>query len=151
MRRFTLILATGFGSGFSPVAPGTAGTVVGIFGYLLFKDLSPLLYSVTIISFGFLAVWAATGAEREFGEKDCQKIVIDEIAGFLVTMAFVPFSWQAVVVGFMLFRLFDIRKPFPCRWVEKHLPSGWGIVGDDLVAGVYANLVLQALRALTLH
>lgn len=124
---------------------------MGVLFYFLLAGLSPLLYSITVIAFVCLAVWVATGAERELGEKDCQKIVIDEIAGYLVTMAFIPFTGWAVAAGFVLFRLFDIWKPFPCRWIEKNLPRGWGVVGDDVMAGIYANLVLQVVLVLTHH
>lgn len=146
MRRFILFLATGFGSSRLPKIPGTAGTVVGVLLYLLLKDLSPVSYGLTLLAFLFFASWVATEAEFHLGKKDPPSVVIDEIAGFLATMAFVPFSWPAVASGFLLFRLFDIWKPFPCRWVERRAPNGWGVVGDDLVAGIYANLVLQMLR-----
>ena len=145
MRRFLLLLATGFGSGYSPVGPGTAGTVVGVVLYLLLKDLSPFVYGITVVTFIFCASWVSTEAAIDLGTKDPQRVVIDEIAGYLVTMAFVPFSWKAVLIGFVLFRIFDITKPFPARWIERHAPAGWGIVGDDVMAGVYANIGLQIL------
>lgn len=145
MRRFILLLATGLGAGRIPHLPGTAGTAVGVIFYLLLRALSPLIYNVTLVAFIFLAAWVATVAATLLGEHDPQKVVIDEVAGFLVTMAFVPFSWWTVVAGFILFRLFDIWKPFPCRWIERKVPAGWGIVGDDLMAGVYANLCLVIL------
>ncbi len=148
MKKLLLIFATGLGSGYLSKAPGTAGTFVGALFYLLIKDLSPLTYGVTLLTFVFLAVWVATEAEKLLGGHDPQKVVIDEVAGFLVTMAFVPFSWWAVLAGFILFRLFDTWKPFPCRWIERKAPAGWGIVGDDLMAGVYANIALQLLLAL---
>ena len=148
MRSLILFLATGLGSGRVPRVPGTAGTVVGLLFYLLLRPLPPLFYGMTVVTFIFLAAWIATEAEREWGEKDCQKIVIDEIAGFLVTMAFVRFSWGALAAGFVLFRFFDMVKPFPCRWIEQKAPAGWGVVGDDLMAGVYANIALQVITSL---
>ncbi len=145
MKRFILLLATGFGAGSFPKAPGTAGTVVGLLFYLLLKDLTITAYAVTIFTFLFFAAWVATEAEGYFGKKDPQSVVIDEVAGFLVTMAFVPFSWVNALIGFLLFRLFDIWKPFPCRSIERRAPAGWGVVGDDLMAGIYANGVLQLI------
>ncbi len=145
MRRLILLLATGLGSGYLPRAPGTAGTAVGALFYLLIKDLPPLTYGVTLLGFVFLAAWVATLASADLQQQDPKVVVIDEVAGFLVTMAFIPFSWWAVIAGFILFRLFDIWKPFPCRWIERKFPAGWGIVGDDLMAGIYANIALQLL------
>lgn len=151
MKSFILFIATGFGSGYIPKIPGTVGTLVGLLLFLLLKDLSPVSYGVTLIGFIFLSVWVATVAESCFQEKDSRKIVIDEVLGFLVSMAFVPFSWPNLLAAFILFRLFDISKPFPCRLIERRLPSGWGIVGDDVVAGIYANLVLQIYGLLTFN
>lgn len=151
MKSFILFIATGFGSGYIPKIPGTVGTLVGLLLFLLLKDLSPVSYGVTLIGFIFLSVWVATVAEFCFQEKDSRKIVIDEVLGFLVSMAFVPFSWPNLLAAFILFRLFDISKPFPCRLIERRLPSGWGIVGDDVVAGIYANLVLQIYGLLTFN
>lgn len=145
MRRLILLLATGLGSGYFPKAPGTAGSCVGILFYLLIHTLSPTAYAVTVVTFLFVAAWLATEAEKVFGTRDPQVVVIDEIAGVLVAMAFLPFSGPTVVTAFLLFRLLDIWKPFPCRWIERRAPAGWGIVGDDLVAGVYANLLLRLL------
>lgn len=150
MRKILLTLATGFGAGYFPKVPGTAGTAVGVILYFLLKDLPHVTYGVTLAGFVFLSVWVASIAESHFKEKDSRKIVIDEIAGYLVTMALVQFSWGAVAVGFVLFRLLDIWKPFPGRWIEKRWPAGWGIVGDDVMVGVYANLVLQVVTRLHL-
>jgi len=145
-RLFLLLFATGFGSGYFSLAPGTAGTVVGISFCWCFSKFSPLLYLITLISFIFLAAWIADGAERILQQKDARSIVIDEIAGFLITMLWIPFSAFYVGTGFLLFRLFDIVKPFPARWIDKNLSGGWGIVLDDVAAGIYANLILQGIR-----
>ena len=133
--------ATGAGTGYIPVAPGTFGAAVGV---LLWWALSPLphhIYVPTVIAFIFFSVWVSSGAQRLFGGKDPQKITIDEVAGMLVTVAFHQFTWITAIAGFVLFRIFDIAKPFPIRRVEK-LSGGWGIVLDDILAGVYANLSL---------
>jgi phosphatidylglycerophosphatase A len=144
-RTFFLLLATGFGSGYSSLAPGTAGTIVGIFFFWCFSKFSPILYLITLISFVFFAAWIADGTERILKQKDARSIVIDEIAGFLVTMLWVPFSAFYVGIGFLLFRLLDIVKPFPARWIDQNLSGGWGIVLDDVAAGIYANLILQGI------
>lgn len=145
-RTFFLLLATGFGSGYSPFAPGTAGTVVGIGFFWCFSKFSPLLYLATVIAFIFLAAWIADGAEKILQQKDARPIVIDEIAGMLVTMLWIPFSVINAGIGFFLFRLFDIVKPFPAGWFDRKISGGWGIVLDDVMAGIYANLILQGIR-----
>lgn len=94
------------------------------------------------------AVWIAGRAEAALGRKDAPTIVIDEVAGMLVTLAGVPFSPGAVVAGFVLFRAFDVLKPWPARLIERRLPGGWGVVLDDVAAGVYGNLTLQLGRVL---
>jgi phosphatidylglycerophosphatase A len=135
-------LATGFYVGKVPAAPGTAGTVIGVLFYILINGLSPILYIITAVTFIFMAAWAATKMQEFTGEQDPPEIVIDEMAGFLVTMAFHKFDISLILAGFVLFRVFDIVKPFPIRWVERHFLSGWGVVLDDVAAGIYANAAL---------
>ena len=145
MKHFILILATGFGVGCSPVAPGTLGTLIAIpVHYFLSNILSPI-YEITLVGFFFLAVWISENAERFFGKKDDPKIVIDEIIGFLITMLWVPKTLLFVIIGFLLFRFFDILKPFPIRRLEKGFKGGFGVVLDDVVAGVYANIILRLI------
>lgn len=137
------VLATGFGSGLSPVAPGTAGTLVAVpLGYVLTVSAGAALQAAAIVAATGVAVWAAGVAAPRFGLKDPGQIVVDEIAGYLVAVAFLPAGWPTLVAGFFLFRLFDILKPPPCRRLEA-LPGGLGIVADDVMAGVYANLALR--------
>ena len=143
--RFVKILATGFGSGLAPLAPGTAGTLVGIPLYWVFSVLPWPLWLITVLAFTFLAWHVSDEAERLFGRKDAPCIVIDEIAGILWTLFLVEPTALHIALGFVLFRLFDITKPFPARLFQDRLPGGLGVVADDLAAGVYANLVLQAL------
>ena len=150
MNRFFLILATGFGVGYSPVAPGTLGTLVAIpIYYFLSENPSPL-YEITLIGFFFLSVWISENAEVFFRKKDDSRIVIDEMMGFLITMLWVPKTTLFIILGFILFRFFDILKPFPIRHLEKRLKGGFGVVLDDVMAGVYANVMLQIISYFTL-
>jgi phosphatidylglycerophosphatase A len=139
------ILATGFGSGFFPKAPGTAGTVVAIPVYLLLSSLAWPLYFVTAAAFTFLAVYVSQEAEKLYNEKDWQGIVIDEIAGFLWTMFLVAPTFLHIALGFIVFRFFDIVKIFPADYFQRKLPGGYGVVGDDVAAGIYGNIVVQIL------
>jgi len=145
---FIKIAATGLGSGLSPFAPGTVGTILGIPIYLLFSLFSPPLYLFSVLAFIFFSVYVSQEAEIIFEEKDSSKIVIDEIAGYLVAMMFVPPSLFTVILGFALFRFFDILKPFPIGVIEKRLPGGCGVVGDDVMAGIYGAVVLHIVLRL---
>jgi len=143
MRRFVILFATWGGTGFSPVASGTVGTLAAIPFYLALAPLSLPLYVMTLVPFFFFSSWVAGMAEDFFGEKDSGKIVIDEVAGYLVTMTGVPLSWQSVAAGFFLFRFFDIVKVEPARWCDRNLKNGYGVVLDDVVAGIYSCFVLH--------
>jgi phosphatidylglycerophosphatase A len=143
--RLIKVLATGFGSGFAPWAPGTAGTLVGIPLYLLFSVLPWPIWLITVLAFTCLAWQVSDEAEKLFGRKDAQCIVIDEIAGLQWTLFGVLPTATHVALGFVLFRLFDIAKPFPIRLFQERLPGGCGVVADDLAAGVYGNVILQLL------
>jgi phosphatidylglycerophosphatase A len=143
MKYFVLLFATGFGVGYSPIAPGTLGTLVAILVYYFLSEIPSPLYEITLIGFFFLSVWVSENAERLLGKKDDQKIVIDEIIGFLITLLWVPKTIRFIIIGFFLFRFFDILKPFPIRRLEKRFKGGFGVVLDDVAAGVYANVVLQ--------
>ncbi len=150
MKYFILILATGFGVGYSPVAPGTLGTLIAIPIYYFLSNISSPIYEITLIGFFFLSVWISENAEILFGKKDDQRIVIDEIIGFLITMIWVPQTAILIVIGFFLFRFFDILKPFPIRRLERKLRGGYGVVLDDVMAGVYSNIVLQVILVIKL-
>jgi phosphatidylglycerophosphatase A len=145
MNYFILILATGFGVGYSPIAPGTLGTLIAIPVYTFLSTIPSPIYEITLIGFFFLSVWISENAEIFFGKKDDQRIVIDEMMGFLITMLWVPKTVRFIIIGFFLFRLFDILKPFPIRRLEKRLKGGYGVVLDDVIAGVYANIVLHLI------
>jgi phosphatidylglycerophosphatase A len=142
---FILFFATGFGVGYSPVAPGTVGTLVAIPVYYFLSNISSPIYEITLAGFFFLSVWISENAEIAFGKKDDRRIVIDEIVGFLITMLWIPKTIRLIIIGFFLFRVFDIIKPFPIRRLERGLKGGWGVVVDDVTAGVYANIILQII------
>ena len=158
LRRLILFLATGALSGYVPVAPGTAGTLVGLAVYLAgLGALSAPLYLVTLAAAIALAVWVSEEAIALLGKKDPPQVTIDEVVGLLTTMALVPtrgafhvgpISISATaLLGFLLFRFFDILKPFPIRNIER-APGGLGVVLDDVMAGVYANLCLRVVLPL---
>ena len=141
-------IATCFGVGYFPVAPGTAGSAVAValVAALGLIPLSPawhwVLLGTALLSILVVGVWAATEAERFFGRTDPGHVVIDEVAGQIVTLLACPNgSWKWLLAGFFLFRFFDIVKPFPARRAE-HLPGGWGIMTDDVIAGAYGFLTL---------
>ncbi len=132
-----------------PVVPGTAGTVVGVLLYLVMKGLSPawyLLWCAVIIAGG---TWAAGRAEILLEKKDPPSVVIDEVAGFLLSMFMVPPQWGFVIAGFFLFRIFDIIKPYPLNRLQD-LHGGAGVMLDDIGAGIYTNIALQLAAYLKL-
>jgi len=146
-------IATAAGAGYSPFAPGTAGSVVGvaIVVCLAYLNLGPVWASVAVgVGSALLfavGVWAATEAEVFFGRVDPSQVVIDEVVGQMLTLLLLPHAtWRWLLAGFLLFRGFDILKPFPARRAER-IPRGWGIMVDDVVAGLYAlvSLVLMQL------
>lgn len=142
-------IATGFGSGYTPVAPGTAGAALGCLllgGYQYFIGHTATItfqisFLILITLTTVIGAIATYQLEPEWGE-DPSKVVIDEIIGVWIALLFVPLSWQNILIGFVLFRLFDIYKPLGIRKLEA-IPKGWGVMLDDVLAGIYANLVLQ--------
>jgi phosphatidylglycerophosphatase A len=146
MNRFILLLATGFGVGNSPVAPGTMGTFLSIPIYLFLSQIPSPLYELTLLTFFFLSSWISEQAQKYWGKKDDQRIVIDEMMGFLITMLWVPRTTLFIIMGFFLFRFFDIFKPFPIRRLEAKCSGGFGVVLDDVIAGVYANISLHLIH-----
>lgn len=138
-------IAFGFGSGTLPKMPGTWGTVVAIPIYLLMSHL-PLWGYLALTAFLILISFVICGiTARDIGVHDHPGIVLDEIVGYLLTMTLVPAGWFWVIAGFVLFRLFDIWKPFPIRLLDSKVGGGFGIVVDDLLAGVYAWIILQLM------
>ncbi len=138
-----LLAVTGFGAGLVPHAPGTAGTLVAIPIYLVIAPLSPAMYAGVVISLFALGVAMCRQAERQLAVHDHPAVVWDEIVGYLVTMFLAPVHWGWMVIGFGLFRLFDIWKPFPISALERRVRGGLGTMADDALAGLYACLVLQ--------
>ncbi|MBN1254066.1 MAG: phosphatidylglycerophosphatase A [Deltaproteobacteria bacterium] len=143
MKKLVILLATWGGVGFFPFAPGTAGTVAAIPLFLPLSLLPLYGYIPCVLAIGLAACWAAGRAEQIFGEQDNRRIVIDEVVGLLVTMAAVPLTWPSLLVGLCLFRAFDILKPPPIRLIERRVKGGWGVVLDDVVAGIYAQISLR--------
>ena len=134
--------ATAGGVGYLPLAPGTAGSAVGVALWVGLGSLGPAAAGAGTLGLIALAVWVSGRAEGLLDTRDDARIVIDEVAGVVVALLWLPLRWEVAVIGFGLFRLFDIAKPPPCRWVER-LPGGLGVVSDDLVAGLYANFLGQ--------
>jgi len=145
--RLAVFLATAGYTGYFPIAPGTVGSAVGLLVYaLVWWTGSPIIELATIAALFVAGTWAGTIAERYFGGIDPGPIVLDEVVGMLITLAFVPVSWAGALAGFVLFRVFDVIKPFPARRFEK-LHGGLGVMADDAMAAVYANVLLRLLIA----
>lgn len=145
--RLALFLATGLGSGYSPLAPGTAGSLVAVIIYLVLSlaAVHTLVYIAICVGVTVVGCVVAERAGRHFGVVDAQQIVIDEIAGFLISMTATELSFRSLVVGFTLFRLFDIFKPWPASYFDSTARGGFGVVMDDVAAGVYTLVCLQVL------
>lgn len=142
LRGVSAFVATGFYSGLFPFASGTVGSAVALPFYFGLRAGGDGIYALGLAAFVIGGIYAADVTERRLRQVDPSCVVVDEMAGMLLTLLLLPFSWGRLVTGFLLFRLFDILKPFPARRLER-LPGGWGIMLDDLVAALYANLVLR--------
>lgn len=138
-------LALGFGSGLVPRAPGTAGTLAAIPLYLLLQPLALHLYLPLVAVLFLVGIPLCAHTAERLGVHDHPGIVWDEIVGYLVTMTFAPPGWLWIVIGFVLFRLFDILKPWPIKWLDRKVGGGFGIMVDDLLAGIAAAAVLHLL------
>jgi phosphatidylglycerophosphatase A len=143
MKRLAIALATFFYVGYCPIAPGTAGSAAALPLYALLRWVGwPWLDVATIVGLFAVGVWAGSVAEAYYGRVDPGHVVLDEVIGMLITLLFLPVTWVGAIIGFLLFRVFDIVKPFPARQCER-LHGGLGIMADDVVAGLYANLALR--------
>lgn len=142
MTRLALALASALGAGYAPVAPGTVGSVVGL---VLWRVLpaSALAQGFAIIVLFAVGSWSGTVVERHLRKADPSQVVIDEVMGMLITLFLNPVGWRGLIGAFLLFRIADILKPYPARRLER-LHGGVGIMADDAMAGVYANLALRA-------
>jgi phosphatidylglycerophosphatase A len=154
LKKITIAISTGLGAGYFPVAPGTAGSAVGlVIAFLLAGGIGGggtfggAGYLGLMVSLFVVGVWASGRAEVVFGQKDSSKIVIDEVVGMLLTLYLLPASLLYLITGFFAFRFFDIVKPFPARRIDTKLGGGLGVMLDDVAAAIYANLCLHGLKA----
>lgn len=145
MNKFIQILSSFFGLGYAPIAPGTFGSLGGVLLYFIMVGigLSAFSYFFVCIILVFLSIFIANQAERIIMKKDPSQIVIDEVVGIPITMFLIPLSWTTLTIGFVLNRLLDIWKPFPAKQAQL-LPGGWGIVLDDVISSIYANIILKS-------
>ena len=141
-----LIIASVAGAGYSPLAPGTVGSLVALVA-IWFLPFTPLTLAGTLVAVTVLGIWASRRVERALGKKDPSVIVIDEVAGMLMSVLFLPRTIPVLVTAFVLFRIFDIWKPFPAR-ESQALSGGLGVMLDDLIAGLYALILVLGARAL---
>ncbi|MEJ6596827.1 MAG: phosphatidylglycerophosphatase A [Gammaproteobacteria bacterium] len=139
------LLAFGFGSGAAPKAPGTWGTLAAVLIYWPLSQLSPEHYLLMLLVTSVMGIYICGQTARDLGVHDHGSIVWDEFVGFWITMFAAPVGWVWVVVGFVLFRFFDIIKPWPISWIDKKITGGFGIMLDDVIAGVMAAVVLQGI------
>ncbi|MFT5004058.1 MAG: phosphatidylglycerophosphatase A, partial [Flavobacteriales bacterium] len=135
----------GFGSGLAPKAPGTFGTLAAVLVFFLMSGLTPLVYGLLVLVVCISGIYICGKAASDVGVHDHGAIVWDEFAGFFITMFMVPVSWQSVLVGFILFRIFDIAKPWPISIADKKLTGGFGIMFDDVLAGLFALVIMQLI------
>jgi phosphatidylglycerophosphatase A len=138
-------LSLGFGSGLAPRAPGTFGTLAAIPVYLVLQGLPLWAFLAVTLLFALVGIHLCGSTARALGVHDHGGIVWDEIVGYLITMIAVPLDWRWIVVGFLLFRLFDILKPWPIRWLDRRVGGGFGIMIDDVLAGLLAMGCLHAI------
>jgi phosphatidylglycerophosphatase A len=148
VRTLVIVLATAGGAGYAPVASGTVGSLVAlpIVPWIArVRDGSWPLGVALVVGIAALAIWTAGRAEVVFGGKDHSRIVIDEVAGMATAALFVPATWTAAIVVFVVFRIFDVLKPYPAGLIDRRGRGGFGVVGDDLVAGAYAGIVTRVI------
>jgi len=141
----THFVAFGFGSGAIPKAPGTFGTLMAIPFYLMMQPLTMLQYLILLILITSLSMWLCDNVSKEIQVDDHQGMCLDEIVGYLVTMFGAPHGFRWIVWGFLLFRLFDILKPWPIYLIDQKVKGGVGVILDDVLAGIYSSIVLHIL------
>ncbi|SEK47746.1 phosphatidylglycerophosphatase [Colwellia chukchiensis] len=138
-------LALGFGSGLAPKAPGTFGTLAAIPLLLLMAPLTPSIYLLLLVLMSVAGIYICGKAAADVGVPDHGAIVWDEVVGLLITMFLIPLSWQSLLLGFLLFRFFDILKPWPISFFDKNCHGGLGIMLDDIVAGIVAWAIMMVI------
>ena len=138
-------IAFGFGSGLLPKAPGTFGTLAAVPFYLVLNQLPSMVYFIFLILAAFFGIWICDVTARSLKVPDHPSIVWDEMVGFWITMFAAPYTLFSLILGFALFRFFDIVKPWPIRWFDRHVKGGFGIMMDDMLAGVCASILLQMI------
>ena len=139
------------GAGLSPRAPGTVGTLAALPLAALTLWAGPLWHMTAVLLLTGFSIWACEMYQRQAGGHDRQEIVIDEVIGLLIAVTWLPLTWQTLAAGFVLFRFFDILKPFPISVLDKKVKGGVGVVADDVAAGLIANLILQWVYTHTLY
>jgi phosphatidylglycerophosphatase A len=144
MNRLAVWIATSGPAGYAPVAPGTAGSLVGLVIYLLIAQWSLQAQLLAAAAIAIVGIWAGSVAARHFNRSDPSHVVIDEVAGQVVTLIGLGSSWVTIVLGFLVFRALDIIKPWPANRLEA-MHGGTGIMADDLMAAVYGQIVMRAL------
>ncbi|MEA3545674.1 MAG: phosphatidylglycerophosphatase A [Thermodesulfobacteriota bacterium] len=142
-RKLVLFLSSNGGLGYAPVASGTFGTLAGIPTFYYLSRFSWPLQLLTLITILFLSFWICDVAGKYYNEADDGRIVIDELIGYLITVAFLPFSWPVAILGFFWFRIFDIVKPPPANWFDREMKNGLGVTLDDVIAGIYGAIALR--------
>ncbi len=148
MRRLGLFIATCGYIGYAPIAPGTFGSAAGLVVFAAVRSSgSPGVEAAVIVILFVIGIWSGTEAEHHFGGVDPGPIVMDEVVGMLITLAFLPVTWSGAIVGFLVFRVFDVFKPWPAARFER-LPGGLGVMADDGMAALYGNLVMRGLIAI---
>lgn len=145
LNKFLINLATLFGIGKVTKAPGTVATLATIPIWYALAQLGPLIYLSIVFFLVPIGVWASHAYEAHAKEHDSKEIVIDEVVGFLITMAWLPLTWQSAFFGFCLFRFFDIVKPGPIRQLDQKVPGGFGVMIDDIAAGIISSILMQLI------
>jgi phosphatidylglycerophosphatase A len=148
MKPIVLALASGLGLGYAPIAPGTFGTLIGIPLFWVLSAQPWWLYLLSLAALVAFASFAAAVACAHWGESDAPRVVIDEVAGYVTAMFLAPATWQYATAGFVLFRIFDVLKPWPSSYFDQKVSSGFGVVMDDVAAGAYACGALHLLAYL---
>ena len=143
LNKLTLFLATGFGSGYAPKMPGTVGTLVAIIPLLWLQTLSLWLYGGLVLLLSLVGIYLCHKADQILKSHDNKAIVWDEFCGLWITMFAAPSGWEMIVIGFLFFRFFDIVKPWPVSWADKQVTGGFGVMLDDVIAGLMALTCVQ--------